>query len=333
MSEFSIIDEFFKPLGKFGSLLDPNSANIGIGDDGAVISCPEGMQLVVVTDTLVEGVHFPLETEPYDIAWKALAVNLSDLAAMGAQPAFYSLGLSLPPSCANEMFLSGFSMGLKDLASIFDVPLVGGDTTKSDRLTLTVTAHGWVESSHALLRSSACVGDKIYVTGKIGDGALALQTILSNYPISEVDDLVFEKFYRPMPRVELGLELKKVANAAIDISDGLVADLSHLLDSSNVSAEIDYSLIPFSGSVEKYIDATGNAWLPITGGDDYELCFTLSEKQAVFLEGKMKAGLLNVSISCIGKVIEKQKQPVIWMNAPLVGKGNSEPLVKGYEHF
>ncbi|WP_024851332.1 thiamine-phosphate kinase [Hydrogenovibrio kuenenii] len=333
MSEFSIIDEFFKPLGKFGSLLHPSSADIGIGDDGAVMTCPKGMQLVIVTDTLVEGVHFPLETQPYDIAWKALAVNLSDLAAMGAQPAFYSLGLSLPQSCANEAFLSSFSKGLKGLSSIFDVPLVGGDTTKSDRLTLTVTAHGWVEPSHVLRRSNASVGDKIYVTGKIGDGALALQAVLGNYPVSGVDDLVFEKFYRPMPRVELGLELKKVANAAIDISDGLVADLSHLLDSSNVSAEIDYKRIPFSSSVEKYIGVTGDAWLPITGGDDYELCFTLSDAEATILEDKAKSGLLGVSISCIGKVIEKQEQPVVWLNRPLADKECSEPLVKGYEHF
>jgi Thiamine monophosphate kinase len=127
MSEFSIIDEFFKPLGLIGHC---HSTDIGIGDDGAVISCPEGKKLVVVTDTLVEGVHFPLETSGYDIAWKALAVNLSDLAAMGAVPAFYTLCLSLPQRCADKSFLMDFAAGLKDLASKYGVPLVGGDTTK-----------------------------------------------------------------------------------------------------------------------------------------------------------------------------------------------------------
>lgn len=333
MSEFSIIDEFFKPLEKFGVLSSSESESIGIGDDGAVMTCPDGKRLVVVTDTLVEGVHFPFNTSAYDVAWKALAVNLSDLAAMGATPGFYTLGLSLTETCADKDFLSEFSSGLKALSTIFDVPLVGGDTTKSDRLTLTVTAHGWVAPSDVLCRSGAGVGDRIYVSGCIGDGALALQAILGNWAMSEVEDAALEKFYQPMPRVLLGQSLRGLATAAIDISDGLIADLTHLLDASVVSAEIDYATIPFSGSVKRYVEQTGDAWLPVTGGDDYELCFTLPETQAKIFEEKIISEKLEVAVTCIGKVIEKGQESIVWKNAPFTKEGGSQPLKKGYEHF
>jgi thiamine-monophosphate kinase len=327
MSEFSIIDEFFKPLGLIGHC---HSTDIGIGDDGAVISCPAGKKLVVVTDTLVEGVHFPLETSGYDIAWKALAVNLSDLAAMGAEPAFYTLCLSLPQRCADKSFLMDFAAGLKDLASKYGVPLVGGDTTKSDRLTLTISAHGWVDNAKVLRRDAAQVGDKIYVSGNIGDGALALQALLKKYDAALLSDTVFDKFYRPEPRIKLGLVLGGIANAAIDISDGFIADLEHILLASNVSAEIDYVAMPFSDSMKQYLQTTHDVWLPLTGGDDYELCFTLPESQVTVFESVIEKEDFGVSVYSIGTIVPRTERGVIWKNAPNLDESIS---TKGYEHF
>jgi len=163
-SEFSIIEKYFKPISVI------NSTNVGIGDDGAVISLPKNKQLVIVTDTSICGVHFPKKTPPFAIGWKSLAVNLSDLAAMGADPAFFSLALSLPAELNNEQWLTAFSTGIKTLADKYKVCLVGGDTTKSTVLSITITAHGWVSENTAILRSTAKAGNLIFVSGNIGDG-------------------------------------------------------------------------------------------------------------------------------------------------------------------
>lgn len=328
MSEFSIIDDYFKPLNQIG-FEKFGSKDLGIGDDGAVLSCPAGHQLVVVTDTLIDGVHFPKGTRPFDIAWKALAVNLSDLAAMGAEPAFYSLALSLPKACAHAEFLEDFAEGLRSISSQFGIPLVGGDTTRSDCLALTITAQGWLPEGKAVVRSGAQVGDQIYVSGCIGDGALALESLLGHYDSRQLDVSVFEKFNRPIPHVQLGCMIQNKAHAAIDISDGLLADLGHILEASDVSAHIDFSKIPFSDSVKSYLASTENYQLPISGGDDYELCFTMSVDQAETLKTQLTDDL---QIYCIGEVCKQSDELIVWRNLPPSLQGKLKQG-SGFQHF
>lgn len=327
-SEFSIIDQFFKPL----SAGMKQQGEIGIGDDGAVISCPSESQLVVVTDTLIEGVHFPEQTDAYDIAWKALAVNLSDLAAMGATPAFYTLALTLPEKYHDDPWLMAFADGLKAIGERFSIPLVGGDTTKGPVLTLTVTAQGWVPVGEAILRAGAGVGDDIYVSGLIGDGGLGLKAVEQMLEETGQDyRQCIEKLNRPMPRIELGKALLSLASAAIDISDGLLADLKHILEASAVSADVDFSQVPFSSAMMRYQRRSRDYLMPLVAGDDYELCFTASKARRAEIEAL--AETIGVRLSRIGEIkeLEGQASRVCLMNLPenladLEGR-------QGYQHF
>lgn len=241
---------------------------VGIGDDAAILSMPPGRRLVVAMDTLNIGVHFPAETAPTDIGWKSLAVNLSDLAAMAATPAWCTLSLSLPqPDAA---WLDGFLDGFLELAARHDMALVGGDTTRGP-LSICVTAHGLVDPRGALLRSAARVGDDIWVTGTLGDAAAALRQWQSHQPI---DSVLRARLDRPTPRVEAGLALAGIAHACIDVSDGLLADLGHLCRASRVGAQIDIDALPASEALIAAFDPSTRRELQATGGDDYELCFT-----------------------------------------------------------
>jgi len=231
-SEFDLIKQYFEPL---SSGLDKGET--GIGDDGAVLNVPAGHQLVVVTDTLVNGVHFPENTSAYDVGWKALAVNLSDLAAMGAKPAFFSLALTLPES--DDEWLQGFAQGLADLAKRFGIPLIGGDTTKGP-LTVTVTAQGWVEKSAAIMRGNARQGELVCVTNTIGDAALGLKLEMNTLPENckalfsdEERAFLLNSLDRPEPQLDFVEFLKNNASSAIDVSDGLLADLAHIIENSN----------------------------------------------------------------------------------------------------
>lgn len=303
--EFDLIRQYFLPLSHRSQL---DTADLAIGDDGALITPPSNHQLVVVTDTLVAGVHFPLDTSAYDIGWKALAVNLSDLAAMGAQPAFYSLALTMPQ--VEPAWLTDFSQGLADCAKPYHLPLIGGDTTRGP-LTVTVTAQGWVPIGQALLRSGAQVGDAIYVTDWIGEAGLGLALALAQQRAANASEAsALARLNRPVARVALGVGLRGLANSAIDISDGVLADLGHILTASQVGAVLHSHLMPVSKSVKRW--ASDQVLKPLTAGDDYELCFTASpesHQQVVQLAEDLKLKVTRIGEITLqpGLVIDNQK--------------------------
>jgi thiamine-monophosphate kinase len=241
---------------------------LGIGDDAAVLRPPPGRLLVVATDTLNAGVHFPDGTAPADIGWKALAVNLSDLAAMGAEPAWCSLSLSMPAS--DPAWLEGFLDGFLALAAAHRMALVGGDTTRGP-LSICVTAHGVVQPQRALRRDGARVGDDIWVSGTLGDAAAALSQWRADGPR---DAALRARLDRPIPRVALGAALAGLARACIDVSDGLLADLGHVCAASGVGAEVELGALPCSPMLRASFGDAERIAMQATGGDDYELCFT-----------------------------------------------------------
>ncbi len=247
---------------------------LGIGDDAAILRVPFGHDLVVSTDTLISSVHFPPETAPFDIGWKSLAVNLSDLAAMGAQPAWCTLNLTIPD--ANGEWLDAFLDGFLALAAQHGVALVGGDTTRGP-LAITVTVHGFVPHGMALRRDGARVGDDVWVSGTLGDAAGALQQWRASLPIAAE---LRTRLDRPTPRVGLGIALRSIANACIDVSDGLLADLGHMLVASGVGAEIKRCLLPTSNALSSAVGEAQRITMQLGGGDDYELCFTASPARA-----------------------------------------------------
>jgi thiamine-monophosphate kinase len=278
MSEFSLIDRIRARAGKRADVA------LGIGDDAALLVVPAGQVLVVSTDTLIAGRHFPLDTAAADIGWKALAVNLSDLAAMAAQPAWVSLALTLPDDDAD--WLDAFLDGFLELAHDHEVALIGGDTTRGT-LSITVTAQGFVPLQQALRRDGAKVGDDVWVTGTLGDAAGALvqwrrQALMSAKLRHRLD--------RPVPRIAAGLALRGLAHAAIDLSDGLAADLGHVLTASGLGAEIDLGRLPTSRSLAEHFTDENARWeLQLAGGDDYELCFTASPADALAIEHALAA--------------------------------------------
>ncbi len=271
----------------------------GIGDDAAVLQLPANRQLVQSVDTLIEGVHFPPDTSPQDIAWKALAVNLSDMAAMAATPAWFTLALTLPGG--DDFWLKAFSESLFVLASEYNMQLVGGDTTQGN-LSITIGINGFVEPGKALHRHTARAGDKIYVSGCLGDAALALaawQQLCLLRPDTQAE--LYQKLNRPQPRVALGQLLKHYATACIDISDGLVADLGHLSAASRVGAHIEFERIPLSAAFSANLtDEALMIPLVLSGGDDYELCFTIPAADSA--EFEQQAAAQGFSVSCIGEM-------------------------------
>jgi thiamine-monophosphate kinase len=274
LSEFSLIERFFTQP----KLNHPHN-QLGVGDDCALLSVPTGYQLAVTTDTMVENVHFFAGANPRQLGHKLLAVNLSDLASMGAEPVAVTLALTLPS--VDEQWLREFAHGFLTLATQYNVDLIGGDTTQG-ALTLTVQALGFVPQGQALLRSAAKVGDVIYVTGTLGDAGLGLK-IAQGYSCAE-PDLPLTQFHTPQPQIAAGLRLRKIAHACIDISDGLAADLGHILEKSQVGATLDFSQLPLSNPVQAYIAETGDWHLPLVAGDDYHLCFTVPPERVPFLD-------------------------------------------------
>jgi thiamine-monophosphate kinase len=265
MNEFELIQNYFN-----WPLSDPG-IELGIGDDAAIFNLDSGYQLVTTTDTLSEGVHFFKNDSPEDIAYKSLAVNLSDIAAMGATAKCFTLALTLPK--LDEIWLKQFSQSLKQTSKKYNVSLIGGDTTRGP-LNITITMMGVVEKSKAIKRSGARNGDNIYVSGEIGDAALCLKKINAGERPHKAELI---KLNRPIPRIELGSALKGIANSCIDISDGLEQDLSHIIKASKVGAMVDIQELPLSQSMIKYIESNDDWALPLCGGDDYELCFTAPE--------------------------------------------------------
>ncbi len=262
-SEFDLIARYFtRPA--------PQAA-LGVGDDAALIRLAPGMELAVSADMLTAGTHFFPDADPRSLGWKALAVNVSDLAAMGAQPRWATLALALP--AIEESWLAAFSEGFFACAERYGVDLVGGDTTRGP-LTLCVQIMGEVPAGSALRRDAAQNGDDIWVSGRLGEAALAL-AMLNGQLAGEVDVKV-DALHKPTPRAELGLALRGVAHAAIDISDGLLADLGHILERSGCGAELQFDAIPRSPAVDAVLDTALGRRCLLAGGDDYELCFTAS---------------------------------------------------------
>jgi len=276
---------------------------VGIGDDAALLQVPPNRALVVTTDTLNAGVHFPVETPAADIGWKALAVNLSDLAAMGAEPVWCTLSLSLPE--ADPVWLDGFVDGFLALAGACGVALVGGDTTRGP-LSISVTAHGLVEPGTALRRDGACAGDDIWVTGTLGDAAAALDHWQRAVPCPQA---LRTRLDRPVPRVRAGRALAGLAHAAIDLSDGLAADLAHLCRASAVAAEIWLPLLPISPEFAALqADTQTHRRWQTSGGDDYELCFTAPPGCRNELQTRLRDTA--TPITRIGRMIESQAHAV-----------------------
>ncbi len=267
---------------------------LGIGDDCALLLPPPGMQLAVTMDALNAGVHFPPDTAPADIGWKALAVNLSDLAAMGAQPAWGTLSLSLPQG--DPGFVDAFFDGFFALAALHDFALVGGDTTRGP-LSIALTAHGLVEPGRALRRDGARVGDDIWVSGTLGDAAGALRQWQAGAAMSPA---LQARLDRPSPRVALGRSLRGIASSCIDVSDGLLADLAHICRASGVGAEVDVEALPASAALRAAFDIETRRNLQAAGGDDYELCFTAAPAQREAL--RQLSATLALPLTCIGSV-------------------------------
>ena len=268
MSEFDLIRQLHERINGVDGR-GSSACVVGIGDDGAVLDIPQDRQLVVTTDTLVEGVHFLDTTDAQSLGHKALAVNLSDLASMGAQPAWFFLALTLP--ALDPSWLESFARGMGDLARSAGVVLAGGDTT-SGPLSITITAMGLVEPGMALTRNGARNGDLVVVSGQLGDAAHALAIVKAGGVPGPASRAALEC---PEPRLRLGLLLRGLATSCIDISDGLAADLGHILEASAVGAEIDIDLLPGSASLVGLSEGQRRQ-MQICGGDDYELCFTIS---------------------------------------------------------
>lgn len=309
MNEFDLISKYFSwPL-------SDTSVVLGVGDDGAICDIESGYQLVTSIDTLIAGVHFPKSTSAADIAHKALAVNLSDMAAMGALPKHFTLALTLPE--VDQSWLEDFSQSLQQLSTQSGVSLIGGDTTKGP-LSIAISIVGWVESGKALRRSGAQVGDGVYVSNTIGDAAFSLWQLNNN---DAPDSGCLVKLNRPIPQVELGRSLQGIASACIDISDGLKQDLCHILKASKVSARIEVEKIPLAKVLTDHVNKKNDWSLVLNGGDDYELCFTVPVKNQTMLSGISKR--CGVKITQVGVICESG-------DLEIVGAKN---IGRSYQHF
>jgi thiamine-monophosphate kinase len=319
LNEFELIQRFFEHQS-----IHRDEVHLGIGDDAALLRTPPGLEQVIATDMLIAGRHFPEDTEAVSVGHKALAVNISDLAAMGATPACFTLSLSLPE--VNEAWLAGFCSGMFALAAEYRMALIGGDTVRGP-LTVCVQVIGWIPPGQALLRSGAGPGDKIYLTGEVGDAGLALlhgQGRL-NFTPPELEK-VLPRLNRPTPRVQEGIALRGIAGSCIDVSDGLLADLGHILAASRVGARLALGDIPVSDLYRTCFGRIGGWDIALTHGDDYELCFTVpAEKRGALAEVSSKA---SCAITCIGEI---QSQPGLRIFDP---EGNRYETTKaGHDHF
>ena len=316
MTEFDIIKHYFTRQTRQRA-----DVALGIGDDATIVNVPVDKQLVITTDTLSAGIHFPSETPPNAIGHKALAVNLSDLAAMGAHPAWITLSLTLPSFDA--AWLNAFCDGFFALANTHDVALIGGDLTHGP-LSITVAALGLIPAQKALLRSAAKPNDLIYVTGTLGDAGLALLGLQQKITMDPtIQTKLLEKLNYPTPRVKVGEALQGIAHAAIDVSDGLASDLSHILDESNVGARINVDQLPLSDALKTVPDKNAAIKLALSAGDDYELCFTIPPQHREQL-----TKLVPCRITCIGEITAEKGLLLHYQQGnPYHGD------IIGYQHF
>lgn len=301
MTEFELIARYFarQPIHRADVAL-------GIGDDCALLRPAPGQELAVTTDLLVGGVHFLPDVDPAALGHKALAVNLSDLAAMGAEPAWFTLNLALPE--ADPDWLARFSAGLFELARRHEIALVGGDTSRGP-LVVGIQACGFVPEGQALQRAGARPGDRVFVTGELGDAGLALQQRLGRLSLPAEDaTTVSDRLDRPTARVAAGLALRGIASSAIDISDGLAADLGHILERSGVGARIERERVPVSAVYRRHLATAG--WdLALAHGDDYELCFTVPPLQLERLRAMRDR--LDCAVTEIGEIVPGQTLAIV----------------------
>lgn len=316
--EFNLIKQYFtRPT---------RNTKLGVGDDAALINLSTGMELAISADMLVAGTHFFADCDAYQLGWKSLAVNISDMAAMGANPKWATLAIALPN--INEPWLAEFSRGFFACADSFNVDLIGGDTTRGP-LTISVQIMGEVPIGKAIKRSGAKVSDDIWVSGKLGDAALALAHIQGKINLPEEASLTCaQALHTPQPRVALGLALRGIANSALDISDGLLADLGHILEQSHVGATLDLKNIPHSTFADFPTNLSDESFrkMVLAGGDDYELCFTAStEKRAEIVK---LSEVTKLQLSCIGQITS---------NTGLILHGLENEILDiketGFDHF
>ncbi|MDH2999048.1 thiamine-phosphate kinase [Pasteurellaceae bacterium LFhippo2] len=321
MGEFDLIKQYFTR-----SNLNRADIVLAVGDDCAITAIEPHQQLAITTDTLVCGTHFLADIDPYDLGHKSVAVNLSDIASMGAKPTWVSLALTLPS--VNETWLAEFSRGLFDILDRHNVALIGGDTTKG-HLSITLTAQGVINKGSGLFRHNAKVGDFIFVSGTLGDSAAGLELLLnkSQQDYSSSQRQLLQRHLRPTPRVELGQILTSYSQCAIDISDGLLADLGHILKRSQVGATIELEKLPLSQNLVENYSLDQAEKFALTGGEDYELCFTVSPNQ----RGAMEQALTEqgISVTCVGQITEQEQGLVLTRN----GEKIDLPTRVGFNHF
>jgi thiamine-monophosphate kinase len=319
LTEFELIEKYFSSHKNARS-----DVIVSIGDDAAIVHVPPEKELVVSTDTLIEGVHFPIETSPEDIGYKALAVNLSDFSAMGAEPAWLTLALTLPR--ADDEWLKRFSQGLFELIEKYSLQLIGGDTTRGP-LSITIQLMGFVSPGRALRREGAMPGDIIYVTGTLGDAGLAL--LDKNQPMNLNATQRIElnnRLQRPTPRLEIAKQLQGFASSAIDLSDGLGGDLQHILNRSHVGATVYVEKLPRSKTLLELVSTHESIRLALSAGDDYELCFTAPEKASEEILAISK----HCSVNCVAIGNIEQEPGLRWINA------DGKPYIltsQSYQHF
>lgn len=330
MGEFDLIEHYFKAPARAMQGLNA-AVTLGIGDDCALLQPTAGMQLAISSDMLVEGRHFLSTVDPYKLGHKALAVNLSDLAACGAQPLAFTLALALPR--ADETWLAPFSRGLLALAAKHNCALIGGDTTQGP-LNICITVFGEVPKATALLRSGAQAGDDIYVSGTVGDARLALEVFRGNIELPGEDFTTARaRMETPTPRVQLGMALRGIASSAIDVSDGLLGDLSHILGQSGVGASIDTSIAIKLIAIEALNMPARCQFTPkkqieyvLAGGDDYELLFTAPALQRSAVQTAAAAS--NTRVTRFGQI---QAEPGLRL---IDGRGHAVPNTYGsFDHF
>lgn len=315
MNEFALIRRYFDGLTAVG-----DGVALGIGDDCALLEPPAGAQLAISTDTLIAGRHFPLDTAPSDIGWKALAVNLSDLAAMGAAPLAFTLALSLPQ--ADEHWLEAFSAGLGACARTYGIALIGGDTTRG-ALSLTISVIGHLPAGAALRRGGARPGDLVCVTGTLGDAALGLR--LGTAADDTDASFLRDRLDRPTPRLAAGLALRGIASAGIDLSDGLLGDLGHVLDASGVGADIEVRRLPQSPAFRRTATADAGLALQLAGGDDYELCLCIPADRLAAAQ----AACGMVPLTPVGQISAEPGLRLVDANGLLI----STAAFEAYRHF
>jgi thiamine-monophosphate kinase len=319
LNEFELIQQYFSSQG-----LARDDVVVAIGDDAAVVTPSARMQQVVTTDMLVAGTHFLADADPHSIGYKSLAVNLSDLAAMGASPTWFTLNLSLPG--VDRLWLEWFRDGLFRLAGTYGVQLIGGDTVRGP-LVVGVQAFGVLPAGTALMRSGARPRDRIYVTGTLGDAGLALAQQRNELALSAPDrEIVMQRLHFPAPRVSEGVGLRDVASSCIDISDGLLADLGHILQASAVGARVVLERIPVSSVYRQHFEHVHSWDAALKSGDDYELCFTVPAEQTATLERLGAAWACGVSY--IGDI---EAAPGLRL-VDAHGRTH-EPTMEGFDHF